>query len=127
MSDEAKSKVGGLHAPPVETRFKPGQSGNPGGRPVGARHRLTSKFIHALADDFEAHGLDAIAKCREKSPEAYLRAIAALCPKEVELKRPLQDMEDAELHAALRTLESFLASGATAAGSGSAGEPAKTH
>jgi hypothetical protein len=30
----------GYGKPPVETRFKPGQSGNPGGRPKGAKNKL---------------------------------------------------------------------------------------
>jgi hypothetical protein len=36
--------------------FKPGQSGNPEGRPKGSRHRLSEKFLAELAADFEAGG-----------------------------------------------------------------------
>ena len=32
----------GYGKPPAESRFKPGQSGNPGGRPKGSRNRKTS-------------------------------------------------------------------------------------
>lgn len=115
------------HSGTVENlkHFKPGESGNPGGRPA-SRNRLTTRFINALADDFEAHGEEAIRKCREEKPEAYIKAIAALCPKEVEIKRPLQEMEDAELLSAVRALESFLAAHANEAGTGKppAGESA---
>jgi hypothetical protein len=31
--------------PPVETRFKPAQSGNPKGRAVGTRQRLGEAFL----------------------------------------------------------------------------------
>jgi len=106
--------------------IKPGETRNPGGKPVGARNRLTTRFLYDLAADFEAHGKEAIAECREKKPDAYIKAIAALCPKEIEVKRPLQEMEDAELLTAVRALEGFLAAGANPEGSGatSSGETA---
>lgn len=90
--------------------FQPGQSPNPGGKPVGARNRLTAAFLNALAKDFDDHGAAAIKECRETKPEAYIKAIAALCPKEVEIKNPLQELKDDELLTAVRALEGFLAS-----------------
>lgn len=95
--------------PPEHSRFAAGTSGNPGGKPVNARNRLTAAFLNRLADDFEQHGKDAIVKCREERPEAYIKAIAALCPKEIELKRPLEEMATEELLAAVTALTSFLA------------------
>ncbi len=103
--------------------FKPGQSGNPGGKPVGARNRLTAKFLNALADDFDEHGTEALAACREQNVGAYIKAIAALLPKEVELKRPLQEMDDAELLRAVRALESYLAAQSTGGGVAEPREP----
>jgi hypothetical protein len=81
--------------------FQPGQSGNPGGKPAKARNRLQGKFLNALADDFEEHGRKAIERCREEDPPAYLRAIVALMPKELEISRQLDDLSDDELDAAL--------------------------
>jgi Family of unknown function (DUF5681) len=103
--------------PPAETQFNAGQSGNPGGKPVGARNRLTAAFLNALAADFDANGKDAIKLCRETKPEAYIKAIAALCPKEIEVKSPLQELKDDELLNAVRALEGFLASRASPEGS----------
>jgi hypothetical protein len=97
-------------------RFKPSESGNPGGKPVGARNRLTAAFLNALAADFDENGKKAIEDCRINKPEAYIKAIAALCPKEVELKRPLQEMEDGEILTAVRALEGYLAARANAEG-----------
>jgi len=116
-------------AGPIENLkpFKPGESGNPGGKPVGARDRLTKRFLLDLAEDFETHGKAAIAACRESKPDAYIKAIAALCPKEVEVKRPLEDMNADELLAAVRALEGFLAAQPTPQGAGTPGSQLPTH
>lgn len=108
-------------------RFKPSQSGNPGGKPVGARNRLTGQFLNALADDFEKDGKRAIKQCREDNPAAYIKAIAALCPREIELKRPLEEMADAELITALNALTSFLAGQSNTSRDRPAEEPQPTH
>ena len=107
--------------PPKETQWKPGQSGNPGGRPVAARTRLTAAFLNKLAEDFDTHGKKAIENCRKDNPAAYIKAIAALCPKEIELKRPMEDMATEELIAALNALTSYLASQGDQSGTGEAG------
>jgi hypothetical protein len=65
--------------------WKPGQSGNPAGRPKGSRHKLSEEFIRALAEDFENHGKDAIVKMREDRPGDYIRVIASLMPKDLNL------------------------------------------
>jgi hypothetical protein len=100
--------------------FKPGVSGNPGGRPIGARNRLQGRFMNALADDFEEHGKSAIQRCREEDPAAYLRAIVALMPKELEITKPLDDLSDDELNAALATVRAICAARAPGAGEGAA-------
>lgn len=96
------------------TRYKPGQSGNPGGKPKGARNRLTVAFLNALADDFEAHGKQAIIDARLEDPMGYVKAIGALMPKQVEQTQPLDDLTDAELVAGIALLRSRLAGGAGA-------------
>ena len=67
--------------PSPETRFKPGQSGNPGGRPAGANRLKEMVQADALAD-WELHGKAALAELREKDLAAYVRAVEALLPKE---------------------------------------------
>lgn len=61
-------------------RFLPGNSGN-GGRPKGARNRLTSLVLTALVEDFAEHGAGAVAKLREKDPAAYLDTVINLIPR----------------------------------------------
>ena len=65
--------------------FKPGESGNPKGRPKGARNRLGTQFLEALEADFNQHGAQAIALVREKKPEVYMRVVADLLPKEANI------------------------------------------
>lgn len=100
--------------------FKPGQSGNPGGKPKGARDRLQGKFLNALADDFEENGKDAIQRCRVEDPSAYIRAIVALMPKELEITRPLDDLSDEQLDAAYVAVRALLAAQAPGDGAGAA-------
>src|SRR5262245_7656315 len=65
--------------------FQPGQSGNPKGRPKGARNRLGTQFLEALEADFNKFGAQAIAVVREKKPETYMRVVADLLPKETNI------------------------------------------
>lgn len=66
-------------------QFKPGQSGNPAGRPVGSRQRLAESFVAALAADFATHGAAAVVTVREEKPDVYLQVIAKVLPKEFDL------------------------------------------
>lgn len=89
--------------------LKPGQSGNPGGKPVAARNRLTALFTNHLADDFEQHGKQAIIDARTKDPLGYIKAVAGLMPKQFEQVEPLDDMTDAELAAGIAILRGKIA------------------
>lgn len=80
--------------------YKPGQSGNPNGRPKGSRNRLGEAFLQALASDFDQHGVDAIEKVRTEKPHEYLKVVASLLPKQVEIKEGAFDgVGDEELAA----------------------------
>jgi hypothetical protein len=75
------------------------------GRPKGARNRLQSSFLHALAEDFAEHGATAIKICRIEEPARYVQIVASLMPKELEVAHnALGDMSDEELLAALQSI-----------------------
>lgn len=93
--------------PSPRTRFKPGQSGNPGGRPK-SRNKLTKEFIEALAADFETHGAATIKAAREIDPMGYVRMVSSLLPKEFAVERPLESMSDEELVEAIELLKSAI-------------------
>lgn len=75
-------------------------SGNPNGRPKGARDRnglLT--MVDALVDDLAIHGTDFIAKLRETDPATYANVVAKLIPKELVLTHlmPVREPEMTEV------------------------------
>ncbi|RYE71343.1 MAG: hypothetical protein EOO81_06160 [Oxalobacteraceae bacterium] len=90
--------------------FKPGQSGNPKGRPAGSRNKLGEDFIAALNEDFQAHGRAAIQKVRDEKPDQYLKVIASIVPKDLNVNvNNFDGMSDDELRAELRGLAASLA------------------
>ncbi len=66
--------------------FKPGQSGNPKGRERGSKNHITKAFLEALTEDFLAHGKDVIERVRKERPEVYLKLVALLVPKDLDVK-----------------------------------------
>jgi hypothetical protein len=71
--------------------FRPGQSGNPAGRPKGSKHKFSEDFWRALADDFAENGIDAIRAVRASDPAKYLAACVNVLPKDLNVKHEATD------------------------------------
>lgn len=56
------------------------------GRPKGSRAKLSEAFLSALCDDFAVHGRNTIERVRVEKPDAYLKVIAAILPRQIEVK-----------------------------------------
>jgi hypothetical protein len=95
--------------PSPATRF--GASNPSRAKQKGARDRLTANFLEALTDSFEKHGKAAIEKVRKEDPSTYLRVVAGLVPKEIQLGRPLDGVPDDKLAPVINLLTDAINSG----------------
>lgn len=105
--DDARKNVKetGKSRPPVEHQFKPG---NPG-RPKGARNKLGEAFLEALHADFAQHGVDAIVKVRAEKPDQYLKVIASILPKDLNVTfNPTDSLTDDQILERIRTLDAAI-------------------
>ena len=77
--------------------FQPGQP-KIGRRAKGVRNRLSHSFLEALQKDFAEHGEEAIRICRIEKPNEYVKIVAGLMPKELEItNNTLTEIDDSEL------------------------------
>lgn len=77
-----------------DLKWKPGQSGNPAGRPKGARSKLSEDFFKALAEDFAEHGVAAIVSMRDERPGDYAKMVASLQSKEIDADLTTETYEE---------------------------------
>jgi Family of unknown function (DUF5681) len=75
---------------PVKDRpsswWKPGQSGNPKGRPKGARSHLSEDFLRDLHDLWVVSGPEILRAAAAENPSKVVATIASLLPRDVNLK-----------------------------------------
>jgi Family of unknown function (DUF5681) len=75
----------------------PGQSGNPAGRPRGARSKLTEAFLADFLGVWERHGVAVLERVAKRDPVAFLNAAVQLMPKKATLEALVDFPSTAEL------------------------------
>jgi hypothetical protein len=79
--------------------FKPGQSGNPAGRPKGSRVKLEEIFVADLVEAWKVHGKAALDIVASVDPAKFCQIAATVLPKQTQQTRihKLELMTDKEL------------------------------
>src|SRR3974390_3145174 len=90
----------------IASRWKPGQSGNPAGRPAGSRSKFSEAFVTDFMADWQEHGQAVLAQVRMNDPSTYIRVAAVLVPKEMrlEVEQKAPGGLDPDAYAAVRPL-----------------------
>lgn len=89
-------------------QFVPGHTGM-GGRPKGSRNKLGEAFLSDMLADWEKHGPTAIEKVRTEKPDQYLKVVASILPRDLNVNiNPLEEATDAELIQQLRDLQAVI-------------------
>jgi hypothetical protein len=78
--------------------WRPGQSGNPKGRPKSARSKLSEAFLRDANEVWQTHGKKALQAVAENHPVEYLKLYVSLLPKEDHVtESPMERLADDEL------------------------------
>jgi hypothetical protein len=108
VSEDPSRKNGentGKPQPPVEHQFKPG---NPG-RPKGARNKLGEQFLEDLYADWQANGVETLQRVREEKPDQYLKVVASILPKDLNVNiNQTDDLTDEQLVQRIRSLDAAI-------------------
>src|SRR5262245_66362762 len=89
--------------------YKPGS----GGRVRGARNKLSVAFVDALKAAFDEKGEEAIRICISERPHEFLRIIASIVPRELEISDSrLKDLSDEQLDELIEVTKRYLGSAA---------------
>jgi hypothetical protein len=63
--------------------WKPGQSGNPNGRPISARSRVAEKLLADIADVWEKYGRNVLVRLAADDPASLAKIAYGLLPRDI--------------------------------------------
>ena len=107
VSSPVRLSHNGAVIPPGLSPWQPGQSGNPNGRPRGARSKLGEAFLGDLYDDWRLHGPEVLEAARREKPADYLKGCASILPRDVKIS-VTDGMSEEELDARINLLQQRL-------------------
>ncbi|SDP08860.1 hypothetical protein [Phyllobacterium sp. OV277] len=98
-------KSTGKGKPPVEHQFKVGNTG----RPKGTRNKLGEAFLEDLLAAWESKGPAVIHTVIEKRPQDFLKVVASLMPKDLNVNvNQMGEMTDEQLLDRIRKLDATI-------------------
>jgi hypothetical protein len=68
-----------------DNRWRPGQSGNPSGRPLGIRNKFSESFVSDVAAVWQDRGRTILEKMAQDEPARFAELCGRLIPKDVSL------------------------------------------
>lgn len=81
----------------VKTRFSSERQPEKTGRPKGTRDKLSQDFIGELVDAWKEHGKAALTKVATEDPSTFVKVVASLQPKEVQITTPESTLTDEQV------------------------------
>lgn len=85
-------------------RFVKGQSGNPAGKPLGARNKLNEAFVRDLHSIWERSGMHALERLAMSQPDKLVEAVGRTLPRELAVSLEQRGPLDSEEGRLLRRL-----------------------
>ena len=67
----------------MRTDGSPGESGNPAGRPLSSRHKITEAIIRDISGAWQTHGAQVLDRLAVEDPATFAKLAVGLVPKDV--------------------------------------------